>query len=67
MLEDLEMMWDSHLRKISVAKHGIELDPSNQLLLHSTRYHARHKARDIENQEVEQMPAENVIEPAHTV
>lgn len=59
-------MWDGHLDRVNVAKHRIMLIFQDAPPIHSKRYNAGPKQRELERKEKENMREAGVAEPAVT-
>lgn len=57
-------MWDGHLKRIDMAKHGIELPLVNSGPLSSAVYWAGPKAGKFQKAEIDERSREKAIEPA---
>lgn len=66
MLEEFETVRDVYLARIKVAKHRIDVEPSNRRAIHSTPYHSGPNARKFDPEVVKRMLAQKVIKPAQT-
>lgn len=63
MLSRFQSTWNGHRGRISVAMHCIELLQPDIGPANSASYRAGSKAREIEKAKVDNIIAENIIEP----
>lgn len=66
MLTEIEGLWDGHLGRINVADHRTELFEDTAKPVHRILYRTGPKTREFGKNEIDEMLAQKVIEPAQT-
>lgn len=67
MLTGFQLTWDSHLGRITVAKHCLTLADEKTQPFHSFPYHAGTKSRELDKTEIEKISLQKTVGPAQTI